>query len=152
MIPYGKEEEGMGDLMWKGYEVYEYDEGEDKRYFSEFIEELLAKRLGSEKLLKELATFLALMEDVEKGKGIEKELIKQQRIKKIKNSEMIWEYRIKDNTLKKHLRIYLGVVDNIRTIVILHANFKTDSKTQERDIEIAQKRLKVFLRKRGVIR
>lgn len=90
MIPYGKEEEeGMGDLLWKGYEVYEYDEGEDKRYFSEFIEELLAKRLGSEKLLKELATFLALMEDVEKGKGIEKELIKQQRIKKIKNSEMI---------------------------------------------------------------
>lgn len=53
--------------------------------------------------------------------------------------------------MKKHLRIYLGVVDNIRTIVILHANFKTDSKTQERDIEIAQKRLKVFLRKRGVI-
>ncbi|WP_412710079.1 hypothetical protein [Atrimonas thermophila] len=42
------------------------------------------------------------------------------------------------------LRIYLGVLEEAKTIVVLHVHFKGNQKAQRREIRVAEERLRRF--------
>lgn len=91
-----------------------------------------------------MARFMAFMEDVESGRGMVREQMRRGELKKLRSSESIWEYRVKDNATKRLLRIYLGVFEKAKIIVVLHVHFKSDQKAQRREIRVAEERLRRF--------
>lgn len=131
----------MGDRgIWVGYTVYFYDEDNGKNYFKQFLSEVEPY----ENLYHSVLRFLYLIELVDNGKGIETEIIKTTEFKKLKGYEALWEYRIKDGKSKKLVRIYFGVLEELKKIVILNAHFKSNDKDQEREIKVAEERYKRY--------
>ncbi len=135
----------MGLVLWLEYGIYFYDEEDGRDYVGDFIDSL-AWQDG--RIAAEIVNLL--FRRLNKGEGIPIEWTKGSRpkIKPISNRD-IFEYRGRSSRLRKEIRVYFGVHRSSKTIVFLEANFKTNNAEQNRHIEVAESRFRIYVKKRG---
>ncbi|SHF25542.1 Phage derived protein Gp49-like [Marinitoga hydrogenitolerans DSM 16785] len=130
--------------LWENYTVYFYDEKNGKNYIEKFIEEL--SKLDAGKMAEIMNVFF---DRIENGIGIPYDFIKNKTIKELKGNNKIYEYRNRSSKLKKQIRIYFCVDDFQKHIIILHAAFKENKKSQQNDIKVAERRKKDYFKNSG---
>lgn len=126
-------------LLWRGYRIYFYDEEDGRDYVGDFMDKLAQKDPQTA-----CEIFSGFFERIEKGTGLPEEWAKGKnpRLKKIQND--FWEYRHRSKRLRKIVRIYFGVDEKARTIILLNAHFKKGKKDQDREVATALKRFNKY--------
>ncbi|MCW1300785.1 MAG: hypothetical protein OH363_05795 [Candidatus Parvarchaeota archaeon] len=56
------------------------------------------------------------------------------KLKQLKNNKGLWEYRDKSTRVKKLIRIYFGVDEGNKEIIVIDANYKQDDKHQSKEL------------------
>jgi len=132
-----------GLLLWRGYKIYFYDKESNRDYVGDFMVELAEQdwRTAQEILS-------GFFERIENGTGLPREWIsgRSPRLKKIQDD--FWEYRHRSRKLGKIIRIYFGVDEKTKSIIILNAHFKKGRKDQNREMKTALKRFSRYKSRR----
>jgi len=128
-------------FLWEKYDIYSYDEDDESDYVGDFMEELNRKDPD-----KATEIFQDFFEKIKNGIGVPVDWSHSgKKLKKLQ--ENLWEYRDRSPKIRCLIRIYFGIDEKNRKIILLDGQLKHDNKDQRRKIETVEKRWNAYKKK-----